>query len=74
MYSCFEVDYIRGGGIDGIKKDLKQLADNSFVDGFKTAHAYPTHIDNSLSRYAWVRYVYTFLEEKYLTSDATFSQ
>lgn len=61
MYSCFEVDYIRGGGIDGIKKDLKQLADNSFVDSFKTAHSYPAHIDSSLSRYAWVRYAYTFL-------------
>lgn len=74
MYSCFEVDYIRGGGIDGIKKDLKQLADNSFVDSFKTAHTYPAHIDSSLSRYAWVRYVYTFLEGKYLTPDNTFLQ
>lgn len=59
MYSCFEVDYIRGGGHENIKKDVKQLADGSFVDGFKIAHAYPIHTDSSLSRYAWVRYVYT---------------
>lgn len=63
MYSCFEVDYIRGGGHENVKKDVKQLADGSFVDSFKIAHAYPAHTDSSLSRYAWVRYVYTW--EKY---------
>ena len=60
MYSCFEVDYIRGGGHENVKKDVKQLADGSFVDSFKIAHAYPAHTDSSLSRYAWVRYVYTW--------------
>ncbi len=60
MYSCFEVDYIRGGGEKSIKDGLYQLADQSYVDSYKVAHSYPEHTDSSLSRYAWVRYQYTW--------------
>lgn len=60
MYACFEPDYIRGGGIDSIKCDLKQLSDGQITERFKTAHCYPKHVDNSLSIYAWVRYFYTW--------------
>lgn len=55
MYSCYEPDYIRGGGSDQTKKKLRQLAGEDIAVKYKTAHSYPEHKDNSLSRYAWVR-------------------
>ena len=60
MYSCYEPDFIRGGGQDDIKPTLKNLNDGLHVNSFQIAHSYPKHADNSLSRYAWVRYMYTF--------------
>lgn len=60
MYSCYEPDYIRGGGHSNVKKTLLSLKDGSYVDSFKIAHSYPTHKDNSLSRYAFIRYAYTW--------------
>ena len=60
MYTCFEVDYIRGGGFDEIKAGLRQLEGEDKSVKFKIAHSYPEHIDSSLSRYAWVRNVYSW--------------
>ncbi len=61
MYACFEPDYIRGGGDADVKRDLKQLAGEDRGVKYKLAHSYPEHKDNSLSRYAWIRYAYSWL-------------
>lgn len=61
MYSCYEPDYIRGGGLEGIQRDLMQLSENDYGIKYETAHSYPIHSDNSLSRYAWVRNAYSWL-------------
>lgn len=55
MYSCYEVDYIRGGGFKEIKNNLKQLKGENTDTKYVIAHDYPNHSDSSLSRYAWVR-------------------
>lgn len=55
MYSCYEADYIRGGGVPKEKKHLKQLQGENLEIKYITAHDYPSHTDSSLSRYAWVR-------------------
>lgn len=60
MFACFEADYIRGGGLDSVKPTLIHLQDGQHIERFKLAHCYPKHVDNSLSRYAWVRYCYTW--------------
>ncbi|MBQ9703276.1 MAG: hypothetical protein IJV68_01890 [Clostridia bacterium] len=60
MYSCYEPDYIRGGGRAKLKATLLHLQDGVKIDSFAIAHGYPKHTDNSLSRYAWVRYTYTW--------------
>ncbi len=62
MYCCFEVDYIRGGGLDGIKKDLLQLKGENTDINYKIAHSYPEHKDNSLSRYVWTRACDTWIK------------
>jgi len=60
MYSCYEPDYIRGGGEEGAQKDLAQLSEKDIGISYKVGHSYPEHIDNSLSRYAWVRAFYSW--------------
>ena len=60
MYSCYEPDYIRGGGIAEVKQTLLQLRGEDTETRYRTAHNYPEHTDNSLSRYAWVRGAYTW--------------
>ena len=60
MYSCYEPDFIRGGGRPKLKATLLHLQDGVKVDSFALAHNYPKHTDSSLSRYAWVRYMYTW--------------
>ncbi len=62
MYSCYEADYIRGGGDRGIKATLKQLAGENIDTKYVIAHGYPDHPDHSLSRYAWVRASETWLK------------
>ncbi len=62
MYSCYEVDYIRGGGCAEVKDNLKQL--HKQVDknpAFTIAHSYPQQDDRSLSRYVWIRNQSTWL-------------
>lgn len=61
MYSCYEVDFIRGGGLMGIKTGLRQLEGEDLGIRYAVAHSYPEHEDNSLSRYAWVRGAETWL-------------
>lgn len=60
MYSCYEPDYIRGGGIAEVKQTLLQLRGEDTETRYRTAHSYPEHTDSSLSRYAWVRGAYTW--------------
>ena len=60
MYSCYEPDYIRGGGREKLKATLLHLQDGVKIDSFSLAHNYPIHTDSSLSRYVWIRYVYTW--------------
>lgn len=62
MYSCFEVDYFRGGGLDGIKQSLLQLSGENTDIEYTLAHSYPKHKDNSLSRYVWARSFDTWLK------------
>lgn len=62
MYSCYEADYIRGGGDSETKLSLKQLKGECHDIKYEVAHSYPTHADNSLSRYAWVRAYHTWLK------------
>lgn len=62
MYSCYEADYIRGGGDPETKRELKQLMGENIRIKYEIAHSYPKHKDNSLSRYAWVRACYTWLK------------
>lgn len=62
MYSCYEADYIRGGGDLETKRKLKQLAGKDLGVKYEIAHSYPKHKDNSLSRYAWIRACYTWLK------------
>ena len=64
MFSCYEPDFIRGGGLDWLKPSLLHLRDGVQVDSFAIAHDYPKHPDRSLSRYAWVRYAYTWGSER----------
>ena len=61
MYSCYEVDYIRGGGNMEIKSTLRQLEGEDLSIRYTLAHSYPEHVDSSLSRYAWVRGAETWL-------------
>lgn len=60
MYACYEPDYIRGSGIDCVKKEQKQLDGEDKSIKYKIAHDFPEHIDSSLSRYAWIRAAYTW--------------
>ncbi len=62
MYSCYEADFIRGGGYMGTKAGLAQLAGEDLSIRYQTAHGYPQHIDSSLSRYAWARAADTWLQ------------
>ncbi len=62
MYSCYEPDYIRGGGSPDVKAKLKQLRGEDHGIKYITAHGYPKHPDNSLSRYAWVRACATWFD------------
>ncbi len=55
-YSCYEADFIRGGGMDWAKSDLLQLKGEDLSTKYVLAHGYPEHCDNSLSRYVWARY------------------
>ncbi len=64
MYACFEADYIRGGGIDCIKKEQKQLLGEDKAIKYKIAHGFPEHVDSSLSRYVWIRAADTWMEWK----------
>ncbi|MBC8559569.1 hypothetical protein [Fumia xinanensis] len=61
MYSCYEVDDIRGGGEPMIKRTLTQLQGENTDILYKVAHGYPQHADFSLSRYAWVRNAFCWL-------------
>lgn len=62
MYSCYEADYIRGGGDLETKRALKQLQGENLDTKYTVAHSFPTHTDNSLSRYVWVRAYSTWLK------------
>lgn len=64
MYSCYEADYIRGGGSIDVKSKLKQLSGENLDTKYVIAHNYPNHKDNSLSRYAWVRACATWMKYK----------
>lgn len=64
MYSCYEPDYIRGGGLEKVKKGRLQLQGEDISIQYRVAHDYPQHTDSSLSRYAWVRAVETWLHHK----------
>ncbi len=55
MYSCYEPDYMRGGGDVLIQKTLTQLTEDEIGINYEVGHSFPKHVDNSLSRYAWVR-------------------
>lgn len=55
MYSCYEADYIKGGGEIETQEALLQLNENEIGVDYRIGHSYPCHVDNSLSRYAWVR-------------------
>lgn len=61
MYSCYEVDYIRGGGMEDVKKSRMQLQGEDVGIQYRIAHDYPLHKDNSLSRYAWARAAETWM-------------
>lgn len=69
MFSCYEPDYIRGGGCYGEKKNLKTLAGEDISVKYETGHDYPKHYDNSLSRYAWIRSAYSWLHTAAIFSD-----
>jgi len=60
MYTCYEVDFIRGGGCDELKQNLQQLKGEDLSVKYKIAHNYPGHVDNSLSRYVWVRNAFSW--------------
>lgn len=60
MYSCYEMDYIRGGGLFEVKKTLLQLKDEDTDVKYILGHSYPKHTDSSLSRYVWVRASYSW--------------
>lgn len=54
-YSCYEADYIRGGGAVNIRKSLLQLQGEDISKEYRIAHDYPKHTDSSLSRFVWIR-------------------
>ncbi len=62
MYSCYEADFIRGGGYPWVKSTLLQLEGEDTSTRYEIAHDYPHHIDSSLSRYAWARAAETWLQ------------
>lgn len=63
MYSCYEADYIRGGGFTLLKEELPQLSGENHDMQYRIAHDYPQHEDCSLSRYAWARAAATWMDE-----------
>lgn len=62
MYSCYEADYIRGGGFEWAYETLAQLNEGEYGVQYEVAHGYPKHPDSSLSRYAWVRAAVTWIK------------
>lgn len=62
MYSCYEADYIRGGGFEWAYETLAQLSEGEYGVQYEVAHGYPKHPDSSLSRYAWVRAAGTWMK------------
>jgi len=64
MYSCYEADFIRGGGDPDIWPTLDQLTKEDWRIDYSVGHGYPKHPDSSLSRYAWARAAETWMRLK----------
>lgn len=71
MFSCYEADYIRAGGIEGVKKEQKQLQGEDISIKYRIAHDYPEHEDCSLSRYAWARAAETWMKMPWISDEET---
>ena len=52
-YSCYQPDYITGGGFTARSEDVK----------FRIVKGFPKQTDSGLSRYVWIRCVDTLLED-----------
>lgn len=53
-YACYQPDYITGGGLNNRSEDVV----------FRIAKGFPKQSDSGLSRYVWIRYFETFLNNK----------
>ncbi len=54
-YACYLPDYLCGGGIDEIRKQMLTIPKEKQKKTYKLSHGYPDNTDRSLSRYAWIR-------------------
>ena len=52
--ACYQPDYITGGGLNNRSEDVV----------FRIAKGFPKQSDSGLSRYVWIRYFETFLNNK----------
>ena len=52
-YSCYQPDYITGGGFTARSEDVK----------FRIVKGFPKQTDSGLSRYVWIRCADTLLED-----------
>lgn len=62
-YACYQPDYFTGGGDVETRRCLQTISKEDIPKKYKIAHSYPSHFDNSLSRYVWVRAYATWLRD-----------
>lgn len=68
-YACYQPDFFAGGGHIGIRMSRKQLSEEDYPKKYEITHNYPRHVDNSLSRYAWVRFAETWIKDGKFNSE-----
>ena len=58
-FSCFETDFIKGGGCDSDRAE--NFRQDDMTPRFRLGHSYPEHVDRSLALYVWIRAASTWL-------------
>lgn len=54
-YAAYLPDYLCGGGIDEIRRQMLTIPPEKQKKSYKLSHGYPENTDRSLSRYPWIR-------------------
>ncbi len=61
-YACYLPDYLCGGGIDEIRRQMLTIPEEKQKKSYKLSHGYPENTDRSLSRYPWIRAYDTWMK------------